>query len=107
MSLLLPKEVRLRSERHLKFVARFHYCVACRRTQPSVAIHAHHLMFAQPRAKSLKSGDNFTVPLCVECHADLHADGDEEGWWKRRVEFDPIVVAETFWKIGPEKGRGE
>ena len=42
---------------------------------------AHHLMFAEPSAMGLKSGDQFAVPLCAKHHGELHAHGNERQWW--------------------------
>ncbi len=107
MTILLPKLVRMRSKAHMAHVGSWPYCVVCRRPRERVALHVHHITYAQPRARSLRSGDNFTVPLCVDCHTSLHADGDELRWWQSRVAYDPLTLAAAFWKTGPEKGRTE
>lgn len=35
-------------------------------------VQAHHLTLSQPQAMSLKVGDQFTIPLCVFHHSELH-----------------------------------
>lgn len=91
-SYLLPKEKRLRDRAHLAFVAS-HPCLICGR-QPS---QAHHLRFAQPRAFGLKVSDEFTVPLCVTHHSQLHQNGDERAFWARNGVSDPLAHAEALW----------
>lgn len=83
---------RVRSQAHLRAV-RGEPCLRCGSPYPS----AHHLQFAQPRAKSLKTGDQYTVPLCHKCHMLLHAFGDERLWWDLEG-IDPIAWAERFYK---------
>jgi len=85
-----PKRIRCKA--HLKFVAQ-KPCVVCRR-QPS---QTHHIQFAQPRALGRKVGDEFTVPLCVTHHRQLHNAGNEREWWRRR-SIDPLQVAELLWR---------
>ena len=61
------KPVRPRAKAHLIFVAG-HSCMICGRTD----VQAHHLLSAQPKAMSKKSGDQWSVPLCVIHHRMLH-----------------------------------
>ena len=90
-ALAFPKEKRLRSKEHLKFVAQL-ACLVCGR-MPS---HAHHVRYAQIRALGLKVSDEFTVPLCSVHHDEIHRTGDERGWWARR-EIEPLKVAAELW----------
>jgi hypothetical protein len=90
-ALAFPKEKRLRSKEHLKFVAQL-ACLVCGR-MPS---HAHHIRYAQTRALGLKVSDEFTVPLCSVHHDEIHRTGDERAWWARR-QIDPLKVAAEFW----------
>jgi hypothetical protein len=87
---------RLRSPEHLRFIRTLR-CAACRIGGPS---NAHHLMHAQPSAMGLKSGDEWTVPLCFHCHERLHRAGNEPGWWAE-LGIDPIVLAQELWATGP------
>jgi DNA recombination protein Rad52 len=90
-ALAFPKERRLRSKPHLKFVA-LQPCLICGR-QPT---HAHHVRFAQRRGLGEKVSDEFTVPLCSMHHDALHRVGDERSWWVAQA-IDPLKVAEQLW----------
>jgi hypothetical protein len=58
----------------------------------------HHLMHAEPSAMSLKSGDDWLVPLCRQHHDALHARGDERAWWSSTAPgIDPIALARALW----------
>lgn len=63
-------------------------CVCCLRPGPSQVHHVIHGRFSQR-----KSSDFETIPLCVQCHNDLHANktlwADKNGFdW----EFLPVVA---------------
>lgn len=88
----LEKPRRHRSRLHLKHVRTLR-CLGCAEPAPS---QAHHLTFAQPKARGLKSGDQWSVPLCMTCHNALHARGNERAWWEA-VGVDPIEVAGRLW----------
>jgi hypothetical protein len=67
---------RLRSEDYLKHI-RSKPCLVC-----GGYAEAHHLTFAQHRAKSKKNGDQWTVPVCHPHHMELHNfAGGEKTWW--------------------------
>jgi len=91
--LAVPSERRLRSKAHRVMVAA-RPCVVCE----EMPCHAHHVTFAQPRGLSLKVSDEFTVPLCVKHHNEVHAKGNEAGWW-RGQGIDPLVHAQRLWAI--------
>jgi hypothetical protein len=86
------KTIRLRDKEHCKFVAR-QPCVVCGRT-PS---EAHHIRFAQPRALGRRVSDEFTVPVCVVHHRELHRYGDEASWWAG-ANIDPVPIALDLWR---------
>ena len=62
----------------------------------------HHLTFAQPKARGLRAGDQYTVPLCRFRHhlatsrEGVHATGNERRWWSDRG-IDPVPIAERLW----------
>jgi hypothetical protein len=87
-----PKEGRVRSKAHLRFVAA-QPCLICKRSPSD----PHHLKFAQPRALGRKVSDEFTVPLCREHHQALHRHGNEMGWWAN-VNLRPLEVAKSLWE---------
>jgi hypothetical protein len=75
----------------------------CGRPGPS---DPHHLKFAQPRAKSLKSGDQFTVSMCREHHDQVEAAGDEAAWWGAQ-DINPLPLAAELWRIShPAANKG-
>ena len=82
---------RIRDKEHLRFVAS-QSCLICGRSPT----HAHHILFAQPRAMSRKVSDEWTVPLCYLHHRSLHDHGNEQEWWKQN-KVDPIKEAEPLW----------
>ena len=90
LAISAPKRIRDRS--HLKHVAG-QPCLVCGRTPA----HAHHLTFAQPRARGLKSGDQWAVPLCALHHRELHDRGNERAYWKDKG-MDPEQIAEALWQ---------
>jgi len=90
--LTLGESKRIRNRSHLKIIANLP-CVVCGRN-PS---HAHHIQFAQPRALGRKVGDEYTIPLCVIHHRQLHDAGNEREWW-RRQQIDPLKVADALWR---------
>ena len=65
----------------------------CSGREPS---QAHHLTFCQRRGLSLKSGDQFCVPLCGLHHDELHRSGSEREWWERH-QINPEPVAAGLW----------
>lgn len=69
---------RVRSQTHLRWIAG-QPCLVCG-YQPCQAHHCKHL---QPRARGLKSSDEFAVPLCVGHHASVEAAGREVDWWAK------------------------
>lgn len=80
---------RLRSEKYLKHI-RSKPCLVC-----GGWAEAHHLQFAQPKAKALKTGDQFTVPLCHMHHMELHNSGlNEKTWWAVNG-IKPLIWAEN------------
>ena len=55
----------------------------------------HHLTFAQPRAKALKTGDQYTVPLCRHHHDELHQSPMSEKTWWSVNGIKPLIWAEN------------
>jgi len=98
---------RERSPAHMAFVATFP-CLVCK----SRPVTVHHLRHAQPIAKGLKSGDQWTVPLCPDHHQNgpdaVHrweANGGtrgEAGYWLA-AGIDPMPIAEELWANSPAR----
>lgn len=89
---------RHRDREHLKRVAA-QPCLVCGRNPA----HAHHLTFAQPRARSLKVSDEWTVPLCALHHRELHDHGNELTWWQTKG-IEPIGIAQALWAARRDVG---
>lgn len=99
-SFLLPKEKRIRDRQHLAFVAS-QPCLICGRRPAQ----AHHLRFAQSRAMSLKVSDEFTVPLCVTHHDQLHRSGDEPAYWHSQEISNPLEHAAKYWALSHQQNK--
>lgn len=97
---LLPKEKRIRDRQHLAFVAS-QPCLICGRRPAQ----AHHLRFAQSRAMSLKVSDEFTVPLCVTHHDQLHRSGDEPAYWHSQEISNPLEHAAKYWALSHQQNK--
>ena len=82
---------RIRNKAHLSTVAA-KPCLICEGSP----CHAHHVTFAQPRGLSVKVSDEYTVPLCVLHHNEVHRTRPEEAWW-RRYGIDPLREALALW----------
>lgn len=99
-SYLLPKEKRIRDRQHLAFVAS-QPCLICGRRPAQ----AHHLRFAQSRAMSLKVSDEFTVPLCITHHDQLHRSGDEPAYWDSQGISNPLEHAAKYWALSHQQDK--
>lgn len=96
-ALTFGEPARLRSAGHLSYVHE-QVCCVCKTTP----IQAHHLTFAQPRARGSKVSDEFVVPLCLEHHNAAHAEGDERRFWAW-VGIDALDVAQGLWATSQGK----
>jgi DNA recombination protein Rad52 len=90
-ALALGSPIRRRDKEHRRYVASLP-CLVCGQSP----CQAHHISFAQPRALGRKVSDEWTVPLCVKHHAELHRAGVEREWWRER-EIDPSRQAAQLW----------
>jgi DNA recombination protein Rad52 len=89
LAIAAPK--RIRDKDHLRFVAT-QPCLVCGR----LPAQAHHLKFVQPRARGLKTSDEWVVPLCAVHHRELHDRGDERSFWESR-SIDAEGAAQKLW----------
>lgn len=99
---MAPRPDRHRSAEHLAFV-RGLCCIVCRQDPPG---DPHHLKFVQPRARSLKSGDQWTIPMCRRHHLAVEGAGDEEAWWIAQG-IDPLPLATELWAISQAMVKAE
>lgn len=94
-----PRPERLRSPLHLKRLRTLPCCIPGCRGWP---FDAHHLTHVQPKARGLRSGDQYTTPLCRWTHhtagspAGVHATGNEAEWWRKK-NIDPVALAAKLW----------
>ena len=87
VAIAVPKMEVLRSSKYLRWVAE-HHCLSCYAPPPAVI--AHHVRYLGKSGVGIKVGDNFTVPLCVECHNGLHSHKEgERSWWHYYLFSDP------------------
>lgn len=88
---------RFRSNRYLRHIRR-KPCLVC-----GGQAEAHHLTHAQERAKGVKNGDQWCVPLCHYHHMELHdfAGGEATFWAVNGIR--PIVWAENEFKQWSEE----
>lgn len=99
-----PRPLRFRSPRHLRWLSTLACTIPGCRGGP---VDPHHLMFAQPRAKGLKVGDQYAVPLCRWRHHSatsregVHAAGNERDFWARHG-VDPERIAARLWAESEE-----
>ena len=82
----------VRSKAYLAHV-RQHPCIICGTT---LGLQAHHLRMVKSVGSGTKVGDQWTVPLCWECHHTLHNSGDEPTWWDLKG-VDPVEWARNAW----------
>ena len=113
---MIQKPERHRCLAHLRWVATIP-CIACtngnitpeRYRTGEVMAQAHHLTHAQPKARGLKAGDQWAVPMCPRHHdpnnsGSVHANGAERSWWAVRG-IDPLPIAQALWESSVAAGR--
>lgn len=92
------KVLRVRCEPHLVWVRTLPCAVCFCRGRYLVV--AHHLTCSpEPKARGLKAGDNWTVPLCGIHHdprsgCSVHAYKMSERAWWADFGLDPLVIAQ-------------
>ena len=91
---------RLRSVKYTWFI-RGKPCLVC-----GAPGEAHHVQYAQPRALSRKTGDQYAVPLCHTHHMELHNIGMPERTWWALKGIDPIIWAERSYEKWSRKNAG-
>ena len=97
MNLMSKNSNKFRSQVHLGYV-RTQPCMACGSNQ---GVQAHHVRRKKPgHLKSLGSrvSDQYTVPLCHDCHTLLHQPNrSEDYFWDNLCPIDPFLVAEQLY----------
>jgi hypothetical protein len=98
--LTIAEPQRVRDAAHLAFIRGLPCSIpGCRRGM----IEAHHLTCAPvAKARGLKVGDDWTVPLCAGPSGhhtgvgSVHRHGNERVWWQS-WGIDPISLARSLW----------
>ena len=87
---------RLKKVRFLPHLGRVRQlpCLVCGTNPPC---HAHHIQFAEPRGHGQKVGDQWTVPLCGECHHRLHTTKEGERLFWVFEGIDAMQAAQDLW----------
>ena len=95
------KTHKIRSKKHLEFV-RSLSCIINDRGQHcnGVPVVAHHLTHVNDKGgMGLKTGDDYTLPLCWLHHQTLHSIGERKFWKQWGIEAEE--EAAKVWKIAP------
>ena len=87
------KELRIKDKKYLKWVSS-NPCILCQK----YGCNAHHIQYAMPRGIGQKVGDQFTVPLCVKHHNQLHNCGMSERHFWEKIDIDPLPICSIFYK---------
>ena len=87
------KELRIKDKNYLKWVAS-NPCILCQQN----GCNAHHITYAIPRGFGLKVGDQFTLPLCVKHHHQLHNCGMSERDFWTKIDIEPIELSRIFYE---------
>jgi hypothetical protein len=87
----LKKKPPERSPGHLVFIRRLP-CLKCGAPEPSEAA---HLRSGTDAGMGMKPGDNWTLPLCHQHHAEQHRIG-EETFWNDRLDMVK-EIARKLW----------
>jgi len=74
--------------KHLSWVRNLP-CLVCGHWPPN---QAHHILRDVDRGMGLKASDAYTLPLCMNCHSQLHLMGNERVFFER-VGLDPLKWA--------------
>jgi hypothetical protein len=95
---------RIRSPAHMRYIGSLPCSVPGCRREP---VDVHHLTCSpEGKARGLKAGDNYVVPLChgthhvAEARDGVHRAGNERTWWAAK-RIDPIALAERLWRQSP------
>lgn len=72
------------------------WCFVCNDTMKGQRFrYIFKVLRATPRSQ--KVSDEFTLPLCVAYHNELHASGTEISWW-RNQGIEPLSIASELWR---------
>ncbi len=89
------KTKKIRSEKHLRFVAGLPCLVTGREFD---GVQAHHLLRVEGKGMGTKAGDNHTIPLHHTAHDALHRHGKEPEFLAERG-IDGVQAAATLYEL--------
>ena len=85
------------SNRHL-FLVKSLPCLICGVVGPSDPHHLRHDLAAKERGVGQKATDRWTLPLCRNCHGDVHALGSRrEREWFEDHGYQALALADALW----------
>ena len=89
---LKDKELKIKDKKYLRWVAS-NPCIICQQND----CNAHHITYAMKRGISQKVGDQYTIPLCIKHHHQLHNCGMSERDFWGKIDIDPIPICAIFY----------
>lgn len=72
------KLAKLERSRFSLFTDDLEHCIICKRKKE----HLHEIFFGKNRQKSMQH--SFVIPLCHECHAEMHRNKEWQEFWHRK-----------------------
>ena len=85
----------IKSRKHLQYVSE-QPCVLCQK----IDVQSAHIRYAGA-GMGLKPCDSFTIPLCLEHHAEQHRMNERMFW--QLYKKDPLVIAFMLCLESPDK----
>jgi len=85
----------IRDKKYLRWIAG-HNCINCDAYDVGTIV-AAHIRWGHEGGTSLKPGDDLTVPLCFDCHADQEAHPGPE-WWANALK-NRLREQYLHWKL--------
>lgn len=91
---------RWRSPAHRAWIRGFHCCIC----DSATAVECAHVRIGSGAGMGEKPDDWRTVPLCHECHAIQHKDGERTFWalWGAQAQNNIEALIDAFCKASPK-----
>lgn len=95
-----PKIKRVIDKKYIAWI-RTLQCISCRINGPS---DAHHVNKKGYGSMSSKTDDTRSIPLCRECHVEIHTQGRETFRENHDLDYEAIINAyQTIWRVLNDK----
>jgi len=92
------------STHHLTLVRQLP-CAVCRTYTGTVQ--AHHLCIKGERGVGMRASDKWAIPLCAECHFQLHQNGSRiHNGWLRDRGVDGEGLSAALWEVSQKPQTG-